>query len=202
MDTHKTSKDLPFLPRWTGTLILMFRSWHTHRWRNNWDKSQLRRETDIWLKLGLDFIIKGKWIRLTCIDLEKEKKRREEQDDKMMLFTFSSDLGRKCSQREKDRQRQKRCKRRERWWWDKGTWWGIASINHYRPITLNQRISLFSVLVKRISVIKAPRGIAIQSNLINALERSLWEHQCWLQLFEEKEPPGIFHRARERWANL
>lgn len=201
MDTHRTSKDLPFLPGVPGTLILMFRSWQTQRWRNNWDKSQLRRETDIWLKLGLDFIIKEKWIRLSWTDLGKnrwkEEERIEGEDDKVMLFRFSSDLGRKCSQREKDGQHQKRCERGEGWWWDKGTWWGIASINHYRPITLNQTISLFSVLVKRISVITAPCGIAIQSNLINAVVRDLKEHQCWLQLFEEKGPPGIFRAESE-----
>lgn len=54
-----------------GTLILVFRRWQTHWWRNNWDKFHLQRETDIWLKLGLDFIMKEKWIRLSFTDLGK-----------------------------------------------------------------------------------------------------------------------------------
>lgn len=137
------------------------------------------------------------WVPLTLGKTEGVE-WSEGEDDTVMVFTFSSDLGRKRSQRENDRQSQKRWERGERWWWDKGTWWRIASINHYRPITLNQRISLFSVLVKRISVITAPCGIATQSNLINALEKGLGEYQCWLHLFEEKKPPGIFQAESHR----
>lgn len=73
-----------------GTLILMFRSWQTHQWRNNWDKSQLQGETDIWLKLGLDFIIKEKWIRLSCIDLGKtEGGERRRVKERMIKWCFS-----------------------------------------------------------------------------------------------------------------
>lgn len=73
-----------------GTRILMFRSWQTHQWTNNWDKSQLQGETDIWLKLGLDFIIKEKWIRLSCIDLGKtEGGERRRAKERMIKWCFS-----------------------------------------------------------------------------------------------------------------
>lgn len=62
-----------------GTLILVFRSWKTHWWRNNWDKFHLWRETDIWLKL--DWILSSKeseldWVALT---LEKQREGRGEE---------------------------------------------------------------------------------------------------------------------------
>lgn len=116
----------------------------------------------------LDWILQSKkrWIRLSCIELGKQttdywNTTEEEKTDSAKGGGDNS-----------------------------GTWWGVASINHYRPITLNQRISFFSVLVKRIPVITGPGGIAIQFNPNNVLERGLREHQCWLQLFQVKRTQG------------
>lgn len=186
----------------------MFRSWQTHRWRSNWDKSQLHGETDIWLKLGQDFIIKEKWIRLSCGDLGKNRgktERREGEDDTVTLFTCSSDLRRKCSQRGGKRQTvPKEVGKRRRVVIRQRSWWGIAPINHYRPITLNQRISLFCVLVKRISVLTAPCGTAVQSNLINALKRGVLENISVDYSYLKRGCQQEFseQRARERWGKV
>lgn len=80
--------------------------------------------------LSWDWILSSNKIELEWVaaTLEKQRKEKSEGEDyKVMLFTFSSDLSRNAAKEKKSDSAKRGVK--EQWWWDKGTWWGIASIN-------------------------------------------------------------------------